>query len=105
MLPNYLKPQHEPSRNDEPRTNGNTGPGPENKPEPEIEKMETGSRISRSESDGYNDDYDPMESWADDKPVNWNEKIIFSDEDKPASPKPEENDRNKPRGKPNRKSH
>ena len=23
-----------------------------------------------------------MESWADDRPVNWNEKIVFSDEEK-----------------------
>ena len=51
----------------------------------ESEKTaEVKENTARSDSDGFTDDpYDPMESWADDKPVNWNEKIVFSDEDKP----------------------
>ena len=96
MLPNYLK-HNESKHNDEPIRNGNRAENDykdahdSNQPAAE-EKMDA---KSRSDSDGYGDDYDPMESWADDKPVNWNEKIIFSDEDKPPSPKPEEV---KPRG-------
>ena len=47
-----------------------------------------------------NDGFDPMESWADDKPVNWNEKIIFSDDDQPEkTPTPPNEDQEPSNGK------
>lgn len=111
MLPNYMKPPEEQNRNKADSTssgNENEKPkneidskhnnGPHHRDEPPTQREEP---IKMEESDkSDNDGFDPMESWADDKPVNWNEKIIFSDDDQPEkTPTPPNEDQEPSNGK------
>ena len=79
----------------------NNGSHHHNRDEPPTQRDEP---IKMEESDkSDNDGFDPMESWADDKPVNWNEKIIFSDDDQPEkTPTPPNEDQEPSNGKINR---
>ena len=113
MLPNYMKPSEEQNRNKA----DSTSSGNENeKPKNEIDSKHNNGTVSHhrdepptqreepikmEESDkSDNDGFDPMESWADDKPVNWNEKIIFSDDDQPEkTPTPPNEDQEPSNGK------
>ena len=113
MLPNYMKPPEEQNRNKA----DSTSSGNENeKPKNEIDSKHNNGTVSHhrdepptqreepikmEESDkSDNDGFDPMESWADDKPVNWNEKIIFSDDDQPEkTPTPPNEDQEPSNGK------
>ena len=76
----------------------NNGTVSHHRDEPPTQREEP---IKMEESDkSDNDGFDPMESWADDKPVNWNEKIIFSDDDQPEkTPTPPNEDQEPSNGK------
>ena len=109
-----MKPPEEQNRNKA----DSTSSGNENeKPKNEIDSKHNNGTVSHhrdhepptqreepikmEESDkSDNDGFDPMESWADDKPVNWNEKIIFSDDDQPEkTPTPPNEDQEPSNGK------
>ena len=113
MLPNYMKPPEEQNRNKADSTSSgnenekpkneidskhNNGPHHARDEQPPTQREEP---IKMEESDkSDNDGFDPMESWADDKPVNWNEKIIFSDDDQPEkTPTPPNEDQEPSNGK------
>jgi len=48
---------------------------------PERHSEPTAEPTSPNATAWEDDKIDVMESWADDRPVNWNEKIVFSDEE------------------------
>ena len=110
MLPNYMKPPEEQNRN-KITERDSTGNDQNEKPKNDIDSKHNGSSrdepshrdepMRMEESDkSDNDGFDPMESWADDKPVNWNEKIIFSDDDQPEkTPTPPNEDQEPSNGK------
>ena len=113
MLPNYMKPPEEQNRNKQTERDSTGNNNEQNeKPKNDIDSKHNGSSrdehpnnrdepMRMEESDkSDNDGFDPMESWADDKPVNWNEKIIFSDDDQPEkTPTPPNEDHEPSNGK------
>ena len=109
-----MKPPEEQNRNKQTERDSTGNNNEQNeKPKNDIDSKHNGSS-SRDEHPNHrdepmrmeesdksdNDGFDPMESWADDKPVNWNEKIIFSDDDQPEkTPTPPNEDHEPSNGK------
>ena len=117
--PNRIEPPAEPhhhsrdrrpydrSRERRASSSANGNNGGEGRNNPAAAPVENGKdsgndlNLTAGQSTGAweDDKMDMLESWADDRPVNWNEKIVFSDEDGEKNrdwAEPEPNDRNEP---------